>query len=214
MLKIKTIACNMQEENCYIVSDETKECVIIDCGAYYVKDKKAISDYIKEEQLAPKHLLGTHAHIDHQLGNNMIYASYGLRPEIPEADKDLMNMLPLQANTLLGIELNDELPEVERWLHESDAIAFGNHQLKIIHTPGHTKGSVIFYCEEEGVAFSGDTLFQGSIGRTDLPGGSMFEMMQTLRLISQLPDGIVVYPGHGPTTTIGYELAHNPYMGR
>ncbi len=214
MLKIKTIACNMLEENCYIVSDETKECVIIDCGAYYDKDKKAISDYIKEEQLLPKHLLGTHAHIDHQLGNGMIYASYGLKPEVPEADKELMNMLPLQANTLLGIELNDEMPQVERWLHESDTIAFGHHQLKVIHTSGHTKGSVIFYCEEEDVAFSGDTLFQGSIGRTDLPGGSMFEMMQSLRLISQLPDSVVVYPGHGPTTTIGYELAHNPYMDR
>lgn len=214
MLNIKTFTCNMLQENCYVVSDETKECVIIDCGAYFDKDRKAIVDYIRTEGLVPKHLVGTHAHIDHHLGINTIFEEYGLQPEIPLADKELMENLPQQAGALLGIILDYDMPDVGRWLNEGDTIAFGSHWLKVINTPGHTKGSVILYCEDEHVAFSGDTLFQGSIGRTDLPGGSMFDMLQTLRLISQLPDDTVVYPGHGSKTTIGYELAHNPYMDR
>ncbi|MBO4314588.1 MAG: MBL fold metallo-hydrolase, partial [Prevotella sp.] len=99
-------------------------------------------------------------------------------------------------------------------LSGDDAIRFGNHQFKVIETPGHSRGSVFFYCEEENIAFSGDTLFRFSIGRTDLDGGSMFMIIQSLRTISQLPDKTIVYPGHGDSTTIGDEVAHNPYIDR
>lgn len=214
MLYIETIICNMLQENCYVVSDETNECVIIDCGAYYEKDRQAIINHIKSNNLIPKHLLATHGHIDHNLGSNMIYGEYGLLPEISVADKELMDILPQQAEALLGIQLKDNIPTAEKYFNDGDTINFGNHQLKVIHTPGHTKGSVIFYCEEENKVFSGDTIFKGSIGRTDLPGGSMFDMMHSLRIISQLPDSTIIYPGHGPITDIGYELAHNPYMDR
>ena len=93
-------------------------------------------------------------------------------------------------------------------------MTFGNHTINVIETPGHTKGSVFYYCPDEKVAFSGDTLFKGSIGRTDLPGGSMFQIIQSLRMITQLPDDVVILPGHGDKTTIGLELASNPYLDR
>jgi glyoxylase-like metal-dependent hydrolase (beta-lactamase superfamily II) len=97
---------------------------------------------------------------------------------------------------------------------KNEVIRFGNTQLQIIESPGHSRGSVCFYCQKEHVLFSGDTLFRGSIGRTDLDGGSMMQIIQSLRQIAQLPDETVVYSGHGPQTTIGNELAHNPYMDR
>ena len=106
------------------------------------------------------------------------------------------------------------MPPVGKYLTGKDKIAFGSHVFSIIETPGHSPGSVFIYDEEEHVAFSGDTLFRCSIGRTDLPGGSMFQMIQSLRIVCQLPDDTRVYPGHGPETTIGAELASNPYLDR
>ena len=158
--------------------------------------------------------MATHAHIDHNMGNNTIYDIFGLQPEVLSADKMLMENLSRQAESLLGVSLDYELPSVETYLEATDTICFGNHTFTLIHTPGHTPGSACFYCREEGVMFSGDTLFQSSIGRVDLEGGSMFDMIQSIRLISQLPDHTKVFPGHGPQTTIGHELAHNPYMER
>ena len=191
MLNIHHIVCNMLQENCYVVSDETKECVIIDCGVFFDKDKEALKKYITDNQLKPSRLLATHGHVDHNLGNAFVYDTYGLQPEVHEDDSQLLEHLP-----------------------EAHTIQWGNHCFTIIHTPGHTEGSCVFYCAEEGIAFTGDTLFRGSVGRVDLPGGSMFKMMQSIRHLSQLPDTTRVFPGHGPETTIGYELAHNPYLDR
>ena len=106
------------------------------------------------------------------------------------------------------------MPEVGHVLSDKEKIQFGNHTLEVMETPGHSPGSVVFYCEEENVLFTGDTLFQMTIGRTDLEGGSMMQIIQSLRIIAQLPDNTKVYPGHGYTTTIGYELSRNPYMDR
>ena len=97
---------------------------------------------------------------------------------------------------------------------DEEVISFGNHKFSIIPTPGHTHGGVTFYCKEEKVAFTGDTLFRGSIGRTDFDGGSMLMIIQSLRMFVQFPDDITLLPGHGQQTTMGYELAHNPYLDR
>ena len=115
---------------------------------------------------------------------------------------------------MLGMVLDYDLPAGDLKLGENKTISFGSHTFKVMHTPGHSGGSVCFYCAEENVLFSGDTLFKGSIGRTDFPGGNMFQIISSLRELAQLPDATVVYPGHGPQTSIGFELAHNPYMDR
>ena len=214
MLTIQRFECNMLQENCYIISDETKECVICDCGAYYPAERAAIVDYIRDNGLTPVHLLSTHGHIDHNFGNNTIFDEFGLKPEVHKEDQHLMDMLAEQAETLVGITLDYAMPPVGKYFGDGDEITFGSHRLKVIETPGHSKGSVFFYCPEEAIALSGDTLFRNSIGRTDYLGGSMFQIIQSLRMITQLPDDVVILPGHGDKTTIGLELASNPYLDR
>ena len=213
-MTIQRFECNMLQENCYIISDETKECVICDCGAYYPAERAAIVDYIRDNGLTPVHLLSTHGHIDHNFGNNTIFDEFGLKPEVHKEDQHLMDMLAEQAEALVGITLDYAMPPVGKYFGDGDEITFGSHRLKVIETPGHSKGSVFFYCPEEVIALSGDTLFRNSIGRTDYLGGSMFQIIQSLRMICQLPDNTVVYPGHGPQTTIGTELSSNPYLDR
>ncbi|KXB78428.1 metallo-beta-lactamase domain protein [Prevotella sp. DNF00663] len=213
MLNIKKFVCNMIQENCYVVSDETRQCVIIDCGAYYPEERQAIVQYIKNEQLTPVHLLATHGHIDHNFGNNTIYDEFGLKVEAHTNEETNMQQLDAQVKSFVGVTLDYTLPPVGKYLHDEDTIAFGNHRLTIIPTPGHTAGGVFYYCQKENLAFSGDTLFRRSIGRTDL-GGSMFQIIQSLRMVCQLPDETRIYPGHGESTTIGEELAENPYLDR
>ena len=214
MLNIKCFVCNMLQENCYVVSDETKECVIIDCGAFYEKEQKAIAQYIEAQGLSPIHFVATHGHVDHHFGDQFVYKKYGLKVKVHRADAFLMELLQEQAEAFAGVKLSGDFPSVDQYLNSDDTISFGSHQFTLIETPGHTPGSVFFYCQEEDVAFSGDTLFHLSIGRTDLQGGSMFQMIQSLRMLSQLPDNTKIYPGHGEPTTIGTELAGNPYMDR
>ncbi len=215
MLDIKRFPCNMLQTNCYVVSDETHEAVIIDCSAFYGNEQAAIQDYIEKKELKPRHLLATHGHADHNLGNKFVADTWGLKPEVHAADEPLMQNLAQQASALCGIGLGpDDIAPVGRYLHGDDVIAFGNHRLTIIETPGHTPGGVVYYCKEENTAFTGDTLFHYSIGRTDLPGGSMFMLIQSLRMLCQLPDNTRLYPGHGDQTTIGIELAGNPYLDR
>ena len=213
-MEITRFACNMLQENCYVVSDDTKECVIIDCGAFYQEERKAIVDYIRSNGLKPVHLLATHGHIDHNFGNNTVYETFGLQPEVSEADLKMMENLASQAKTFYQLDLNYNFPAVGRTFQPNEVISFGNHQLRVIETPGHSRGSVTFYCKEANVAFTGDTLFKTSIGRTAFPVGSMCQIINSLRLLAQLPDNTTVYPGHGEPTSIGWELAHNPYMDR
>lgn len=214
MINVKRFTCNMIRENCYVVSDPTKECVIIDCGAYYPEERNAVVDYIREQQLKPVHLLATHGHIDHNFGDNTIYKEFGLKPEVSQGDEGLMADLNGQAMKLFGLSIDIDFPPVGRFIDDGDVIHFGTHDIKVIATPGHTAGGVTFYLEDEATAFTGDTLFHQSIGRTDTTGGSMFMIINSLRELAQLPDETIVYPGHGAQTTIGWEVAHNPYMDR
>ena len=214
MINVQVFTCNMLQENCFVISDETKECAIIDCGAFYQEERDMIIDYIKKNQLKPKHLLATHGHLDHNFGNSYMQKEFGLNPKVHHKDKFLMESIKQQAQLLLGLDLTEEQPKDIDYLTKDDIIEFGNQRFTIIETPGHTPGSVFFYNEKELIAFSGDTIFKRSIGRTDLEGGSMFQMIQTLRFVSQLPDKTILYPGHGESTTIGDELSSNPYIDR
>ena len=204
----------MLQENCYVVSDETRECVIIDCGAFYPEERKAIVQYVRDNNLIPKHLLATHGHLDNIFGNQFILLYFGLQLEIHRDDEELISNYEVQVEKFFQPFPVEKLPPAGRLLTGNDVIHFGTHQLTVLETPGHSPGGVFYYCEKEKVCFSGDSLFRGSIGRTDLMGGSMFMLIQSLRTISQLPDDTVVLPGHGPQTTIGTEVATNPFIDR
>jgi glyoxylase-like metal-dependent hydrolase (beta-lactamase superfamily II) len=213
MLRIQRFVCNPYQENTYVVSDETQECVIIDCGVYFDDERLSLVEYINSNELTPKHLLCTHGHFDHCMGNNAVYEEYGLKPEVNEKDDFLMSSMDEQAMYFLGMEYEHDTPPVGRYLLPDDIIEFGTHRLKVIATPGHTPGGITFYCEEEKVAFTGDTLFQMSIGRTDFEGGDYTAMMHSLKeVIGKLPADTTVWSGHGPKTTIAAELSMNPYL--
>jgi glyoxylase-like metal-dependent hydrolase (beta-lactamase superfamily II) len=213
MITVKRFTCNMLAENCYVVSDDTNEAVIIDCGVMYEDEGTAIIQYIRDNNLNPLHLLCTHGHFDHCMGNGVIYKEFHLKPEVHLKDQYLMENMAQQTTDILGVALPMEVPPVGKYLSDSDVITFGNHTLRILHTPGHTLGGVTYYCKEEGIAFSGDTLFRMSIGRTDFEGGSYEQIVYSLQeVLAKLPADTKVYPGHGPETTIADEIRYNPYM--
>ena len=213
MLNIKTFVCNLLAENTYVVNDETGECVIIDCGAYYQEERNAIIQYIDENHLRPVHLLCTHGHFDHNFGIDTIYDTYGLQVEVAREDEFLIADLPGQFHAMIGGTLKRRYPPVGRYFREDETIRFGSHQFKVQKTPGHSPGGVVFYCEEEHVAFTGDTIFKMSIGRTDFERGSYEELMNSLQqVIAKMPEETVLYCWHGPKTTVGEELRSNPYL--
>ena len=214
MMRVKRFECNMLQENCYVVNDEGGKCAIIDCGAFTQEEQNAIVGYIRKEGLEPTHLLSTHGHLDHNFGNQAMLTHFGLKTEIAAADKRMLENAGRQAQRFYGFDLPYTLPEAGNVLQDGDKIAVGSLTFEVIEVPGHSLGSVCFYDKAEGVLFSDDTLFKYSIGRTDLEGGSMMRIIQSLRRLAQLPDATKVYPGHGPATTIGDELAHNPFMDR
>lgn len=215
MITVKRFTCNILAENCYVVSDESHEAVIIDCGVMYQEEGTAITLYIRDNGLHPLHLLCTHGHFDHCMGNGLIYREFGLKPEAHTGDQFLMETMQQQTTDILGVALPMEVPPVGLYLTDSDIITFGSHTLRILHTPGHTPGGVTYYCKEEGIAFSGDTLFRMSIGRTDFDGSSYEQIIHSLQeVLAALPPDTKVYPGHGLETTIADEIRYNPYMGR
>ena len=213
MLNIKTFCFNLLQENTYVVSDDSLECVIIDCGAYYDAERDALVKYINDNNLKPVHLLCTHGHFDHNFGINTVYETWGLKPEIAAEDEWLITNLSGQINDMACVKLRWDYPEPGHFFAADEVINFGTHQLQILRTPGHTPGGVTFYCAEEKAAFTGDTLFRMSIGRTDFERGSYEEILNSLsKVIAQLPADTTVYPGHGPKTNISDELSYNPYL--
>jgi glyoxylase-like metal-dependent hydrolase (beta-lactamase superfamily II) len=201
------------QENTYVVSDDTLECVIIDCGAYYDDERRAITDYISSQGLKPVRLLATHGHWDHNLGIDTIYQTYGLRVEAAKEDEFIISDIPHNFQSIIGAPLRREYPAVGRFFTPDEVIRFGHHSLQVLKTPGHSPGSVVFYCAEERTAFTGDTLFRMSVGRTDFDGGSYTQLMSSLaNVLAKLPADTVILPGHGPQSTIDYELRYNPYL--
>ena len=213
-IKLKKFMVNPFEECTHILSDGTGEAVIIDCGVFHKGERQRLLDYLKEEQLRPVRLLLTHAHHDHLYGSDLIHEHYGLLPEVHKADLPLMGgHLMNRINECYYGKYPYTIPMPEHLLNDGDIIPFGNHELRVIHTPGHSPGSVVFYCEQEGIAFTGDTLFRLDIGATNLPFGSFEDIMNSLDYITQLlPDDTVIYPGHGGKSTIGYEKEKNPHL--
>lgn len=211
-MKIKRFEFNMLPVNCYLVYDSTKEAAIIDPGCFYAEERDFLRDYIKSKGLTPKHLLCTHLHLDHVFGCKFIKDTYGLGIEANPADEYWLQQAPQQARTF-GLTYPEIHEPIEKPLFDGDKITFGDLELEAICVPGHSPGSLAFYSREKKVLFSGDVLFQGSIGRADLQGGNFEELKEAIcnRLFT-LPDDVTVYPGHGPSTTIGYEKRNNPFF--
>lgn len=214
MIEIHQITANVIEENCYIISDETKNAVIIDCGVFSENDGKRITDYIISNKLKVTHHICTHMHYDHCAGARFIWKTFNMAPEYNKEDDQLYHGLGMDFFGFTQQQIAKmDLPKTQHYLNEGDNVACGSLLLKVINTPGHTPGSICFYCASENVLFSGDTLFYGSVGRTDLVGGDTSLLIQSIKAkIFTLPDDTIVYPGHGPTTTVGFEKKNNLFV--
>ncbi len=211
MIKIKVLVFNPFQENTYLLYDQTKECVIIDPGCYGASEEKALMELIKREELNPVACLNTHTHIDHVLGNDFVYQTFGLKPIIHRAGLQILESSPEQGQ-IWGIEINNSvLPGA--FIDDGSIVSFGESQLETRYTPGHADGSVCLVSHEGRFVITGDVLFSGSIGRTDFPTGSFALLENSIRTkLYILPDDYLVYPGHGPATTIGEEKSGNFFV--
>ncbi len=199
------------QENTYILWDETKQCVIIDPGNYNTTENMILLDFILSNQLTPVQLLLTHAHIDHINGNAFIFKQFNLLP-IMHFDDLYFIQNHLKTAKMYQLQVTQS-PLPTKFINNTDNITFGNTILKILHTPGHSPGSISFYNETENILISGDVLFQNSIGRTDLPLSKHEDLVNSIQnKLYALPNNTKVYSGHGPYTTIGYEKKHNPFV--
>lgn len=210
-MKIKIFEFNPVSVNTYLIYDETNEAALIDCGASDEKEFSRLEEYIHYHHLNLKHLLNTHLHFDHVLGNHFIYEKYGLKPEYHENEESMPGLRA--QSSAFGLGLNYEPISAEHFIEERDIIQFGNTQLKALFTPGHSPGSLSFYCEKDNCVFTGDALFRSSIGRTDLWQGNINILLDSIQKnLLTLPNNTIVYPGHGPASTIGEEKNNNPYL--
>lgn len=211
MVTIKEFAFNLFATNTYILSDTTNNCVIIDPSCSTVEEQTILSEYIQKNNLQLKAILNTHFHIDHITGIQYVRNKYNIDVYGNKEDeyliKEAINLGKIY-NMLLS-----EPPKIDKYLNDGDIYKFGNTEFKILSVPGHTKGSLAYYCEAEKILFSGDVLFNGSIGRTDLSGGSLDELLNSIKnKIFTLDQNVVVYSGHGPETTVGNEINSNPFL--
>lgn len=211
-MKIKRFEFNMFPVNCYVLADETQEAVIIDAGCYYPEEQRQLKSFITTHQLTVRHLLNTHLHADHLFGNAFAAREFGVSPEASQRDEFLLAGIPTFCKSF-GFPLNEKPAALGHYISDGETIRFGNTELKAISVPGHSPGSLVYYCEKEHCMFSGDTLFKGSIGRADLEGGNFDDLRESIMSrLFVLPDNTVVYPGHGNETSIGNEKKNNPFF--
>lgn len=203
---IKRFTVGAIETNCYVVScPDSREAVVIDPGDY----DPALAAYLEEQHLMVKYIINTHSHFDHTGGNKKLKEATGAPLLIHRAEAGMLPRINLLA-LMFGLKV-DKSPPADGFLAEGDVVKFGNIGLNVLETPGHSPGSITLYAD--GVAFVGDTLFAGSIGRTDLPGGSYDRLIQSItEKIVPLGDETIVYCGHGPETTVGHEKRYNPFL--
>ena len=195
--------------NCYVVGcEQTKETIIIDPGFDDRFEAERVYNFINENALALKFIVNTHGHPDHTCGNGMMKERFNVPILIHEYDAHMLRKASNNIAEFFGFE--NSSPPADVLLHSGDMVKFGKTTLKVIHTPGHSRGSISLLGEKE--VFTGDTLFAGSIGRTDFPESSKSEMSRSLRKLANLPNHLVVYPGHGPMTTIAKEKRSNPFL--
>lgn len=209
---VKTFTFNPFQENTYLVYDDTKEAIVIDCGCIIDYEKKAFKQYIADNELNIVKVINTHLHLDHQFGNRFLFETYNIAPVAHAEDEFLLENVKSQG-AMFGIPLKEEAQTLSGYIEDNQVFKFGNTTFKALHVPGHSPGSVAFYFENENAVFVGDVLFKSSIGRTDLPKGDYATLILSIQnRLLPLPDSTVVYSGHGPTTTIGEEKVNNPFL--
>lgn len=207
-MEIETLVVGPIETNCYILSDPaSREAVIIDAG----DDAEDILAYVEKNQLQVKYLLNTHGHFDHIQANDAVRQKTGAPLAIHADDVELLLSPEKVSGGMMAAVHGCREPEIV--LHNGDTICFGPYQLRAIYTPGHSKGGCCFYEVQEKVCFTGDTLFHGSIGRTDLYGGNYAVLLKSVReRLQVVADDVAIYPGHGPESNMAFERKANPYL--
>lgn len=212
MISVHFFTFNPIGENTYVLFDETGACVIIDPGCYDDQERKELADFIADKKLNPVALLNTHCHLDHVFGNDFVAKKYKLKLQAHQNEVPVLEAL-LRTAAMYGMNAEPS-PEIAVFLNEGDMIRFGNSSLEILFTPGHSPGSITFFNREQEFMISGDVLFYGSVGRSDLPGGNHGTLIQSIKQkLLPLGDGFKVYSGHGPATNIGFERVNNPFLG-
>lgn len=213
MLQIKSFSFNPFAENTYILYDESSEAVIIDPGCYEKSEKDELLAFVEKTALKPVMLLNTHCHIDHVLGNAFVKNSYKIPLLFHQNEEPVLRAVSAYAFNY-GFPMYQD-SHGDHYIQEGEELKFGNTTLQAILVPGHAPGHLVFYHKESKTCIGGDTLFRDSIGRTDLPGGDHNTLLTAIKTkLFALPDDVEVYPGHGPTTSIGYEKLNNPFVGQ
>lgn len=211
MSTVKAFTFNPFFENTYVVYDNTKECVILDPGCRERGEEKQLLYFIESNKLKPVRLLNTHCHIDHIFGNLLIAEKFKLPLEANVLEESNITRADVLADQF-GMTA-PKSPQIEKFLEDGAEVSFGNTKFKVLFTPGHSPGHVVFHNEAEKYIIGGDVLFRESIGRTDLPGGDTETLLNAIRSkLFVLDNDITVYSGHGPQTTIGHEKAYNPFL--
>ena len=212
-MKYISFTFNPLQENTYLLWDEqTLEAAIVDAGNWNRQEEQLLEGSIKAHGLKMKYALQTHAHFDHTFGLPFISRTYGLKPVFHIDEAETYRQMPGMA-AQFGLNIGGGMPPIGQLLNNGDVLCLGETAIRLIHTPGHTPGSSSFYIPDAQVLICGDTLFQGSIGRTDLPGGDFDAEMDSIKnKLFNLPEETTVLCGHGPNTTIGWERQHNYYI--
>ena len=211
MADVAVFTFNAFQENTVVVWDETRACTIFDPGCHDAAEKQILLNFILDHQLHVEKLINTHCHVDHVFGNKYVAETFNVGLEIHEGELPVLKAA-LQIANMYGFEM-EESPEPSGYIKEGDIIEFGNTKLKALFTPGHSPASLSFYDEKSGFVVAGDVLFQGSIGRTDLPGGDFDTLISSIKNeLLLLDEATIVYPGHGSQTTIGNEIRTNPFL--
>ena len=212
-MKISRFTMNPFGMNCYILwSAPGGECIVIDPGMMLDSEREMISSFIDGNKLTVKHILLTHCHIDHACGAKWLAQRYGVEIEAGADEAVIAQSMPLQAQRF-GLKIDSTPLSIDNTLAEGDIITLAGEDIKVLETPGHSPGSLSFYIPDSEVVVTGDVIFQSSIGRTDLPGGSFSQLIDVIKTkILTLPADTVIAPGHGDTTTVGDEKIYNPYI--
>lgn len=211
MLKIKSFVFSPIQENTYILYTENGECAIIDPGCYFEDEKQMLADFVSDNHLKPVLLINTHCHLDHVFGNKFVAETYNLVLHLHENEKKVLEFAPVS-----GLNYNMPFDNYKGdiiTLNHNEQVNLGTDILKVLFTPGHSPGSISFYCEKQQFIIAGDVLFNRSIGRTDLPGGDLKTLLKSIReQLFTLPGQTVVYSGHGIPTNIEEEKRENPFL--
>ncbi|MFL5741740.1 MAG: MBL fold metallo-hydrolase [Flavisolibacter sp.] len=211
MLTVQAFTFNPVQENTYVLYNEKRLCCIIDPGCYFASEEQELQNFVDQKALQPIYLLNTHCHLDHIFGNRFVHKAFGLELSLNKYEMPVLEAGP--ASGVLWQLPFDNYDGPLKFLDEGDVVRLGDDELQVLFTPGHSPGSISFYSRENKFVISGDVLFQGSIGRTDLPGGDFHILEETIKTkLYTLPGDVIVYSGHGPSTTIGDEMKDNPFV--